>query len=61
MNKKYSVVWNLLGLWAFGLIVGSNVQEVLPGSSSSLPAEVMVAIGLIGSAAVFAGLYRALR
>ncbi len=60
MNRERSPLWNLLGLWVFGLIVGANVQKLLPGNSS-LPAEVMVAIGITGSVVLFIGLSKTLR
>ncbi len=59
MNGDRSALWNLLGFWVFGLIVGANAQKLLPGNSS-LPAEMMVVIGMIGSVVLFTGLRRAL-
>ena len=60
MMKRRTVVSNLLGLWVFGLIVGANAQELLPGSSS-LPPEIMIGICLVGSAVLFTGLVKVFR
>ncbi|MCP4967697.1 MAG: hypothetical protein GY926_20995 [bacterium] len=60
MIRKRTAILNLLGLWVFGMIVGANIRELLPGGAS-WPAEVMIGIGVVGSAVMFGGLYRALR
>ena len=60
MNKRNEILFSLIGLWAFGLIIGANVGHYLPGESS-FPAWVMLTIGVIGTIGVFSGLYKALR
>ena len=60
MSKKSSITINLIGLWIFGLLVGANARDLLPGEPS-LPAGLMLAIGLLGSVGMFATLYRVVR
>jgi len=60
MNKQNTIRTNIFGLWVFGLLTGANVRQYLPGEPS-LPAWVLVAIGLVGSLLMFATLYKATR
>ena len=60
MNKRNGILINLFGLWAFGMIIGANVGDYLPGEPS-FPAWMMLVIGIIGTIGVFIGLYKALR
>ncbi len=58
--KRRSVVSNLFGLWVFGLLVGANAQDLLPGRAS-LPPEIMIGISLVGSTILFVGLVKTFR
>ena len=60
MTRKNTIRSNMLGLWIFGMIVGENLGELLPGGGS-LPPWAMLVIGFVGSLGTSAALFKALR
>ena len=60
MNKKNTILVNLFGLWVFGILVGANVTDLIPGEPS-LPSWVLLAIGLVGSFVMFGAVHKAAR
>ena len=60
MNKKNAMLVNLFGLWVFGMLVGANVRDLLPGEPS-LPPWVSLAVGLVGSFVMFGAVHKAAR
>lgn len=60
MKRRLTLLLNLLGLWAFGLITGANASDLLAGEPTLHP-WVMLAIGVIGSFIMYSGLQKELR
>ena len=60
MDKNKSSLISLLGLWAFGMLVGANARDLLP-IEPSLPPWLLLTIGLLGSFAMFTALNRSVR
>lgn len=60
MNKKNTILYAGLGLWASGILVGANAVGFLPGEPAWPPAVLLV-IGLITSLGCSSMLYNNLR
>jgi hypothetical protein len=60
MSKKRTILVNLFGLWAFGMLVGANVRDLLPGDPS-VPSWLLLGVGVVGSFMMFGAVHKAVR